>query len=203
MDPNEIIAEAEREEQEYYQQYCAAYEAYIAAATGPPPRLTRSNRRYIPRDREGAHERLIHDYFSDMPQFSADYFWHRFRMSKRLFLRIVNTLSARVEYFQSRTNVTGKQSLSVLQKCTCAIRQLATGQTANMFDEYLHVGESTGILCLKIFCTNIRSAFGEEFLHISVHGFPVCLVALTACIGGRKIARMLGGATKAATRHSN
>ena len=44
MDPNEIIAEAEREEQEYYQQYCAACEAYVAAAApAPPPRPTRSN----------------------------------------------------------------------------------------------------------------------------------------------------------------
>ena len=96
-------------------------------------------------------------------RFPAAYFRRRC-MSKRLFMRIVNTLSARVEYFQSRTDATGRQSLSALQKCICALRQLVTGQTANMFDEYLHVGESTGILCLKYFRASVRFAFGEEFL---------------------------------------
>ena len=99
---------------------------------------------------------------------------------------IVNTLSTHVEYFQSGVDATGRQSLSALQKCTCVIRQLATGQKTDLFDEYLHVGESTGILCLKIFCDSIRSALVEEFLrtpttedcqrllhlHETVHGFP-------------------------------
>ena len=187
MDFTNLIAEAEREEQEYYEQYRAAYEAYVAANTpAPPPQPTRAKRRYIPRDREGAHERLVADYFSDQPRYPEDYFRRRFRMSKRLFMRIVNTLSTRVEYFQEGADATGRQSLTALQKCTCAIRQLATGQTADLFDEYLHVGESTGILCLKSFCDGVRSAFGEEFLrapttddcqrllrlHETVHGFP-------------------------------
>ena len=101
-------------------------------------------------------------------------------------MRIVNTLSAHVEYFQHSVDATGRQSLVALQKCTCAIRQLATGQTADLFNEYLHVGELTRILCLKIFCDSVRSAFGEEFLraptaedcqrslhlHEIVHGIP-------------------------------
>ena len=53
MDMNDIIAEAEREEQENYQQYFAAFEAYVvAAASAPPLRPTRSNRRYIPHDQK-------------------------------------------------------------------------------------------------------------------------------------------------------
>ena len=67
----------------------------------PPPRPTRSTRHYIHRDREGANERLVADYFFDEPRFPEDYFRRSFRMSKRL-LHIVNTLSAHVEYFQSR-----------------------------------------------------------------------------------------------------
>ncbi|XP_047948763.1 uncharacterized protein LOC125194547 [Salvia hispanica] len=187
MDFTDIIVEAEREEQEYDEQYRAAYEAYVAANTpAPPPRPTKSTRRYIPRDREGANGRLVANYFFDQPRFPEYYFWRRFRMLKRLFMRIVNTLSARGEYFQSRRDAVGRQSLSVLQKCTCAIRQLATAQTVDLFDEYLHVGESTGILCLKNFCDDIRSAFGDEFLrapttedcqrllhlHETVHRFP-------------------------------
>ena len=67
MDFTDLIAEAGREEQEYQEQYRATYEAYVTANTpAPPPRPTRSTRRrYIHRDREGAHERLIADYFFD------------------------------------------------------------------------------------------------------------------------------------------
>ena len=97
MDFTDIIAETECEEQEYYEQYRATYEAYVAAANpaAPPPRPTRSTRRYIPRDREGANERLSADYFYHQPRFPEDYFRLRFRMSKRLFMRIVNILSTR------------------------------------------------------------------------------------------------------------
>ena len=94
MDFTDLIAEAGREEQEYYEQYRAAYEAYVAANTpAPPPQPTRAKRRYIHRDREGAHERLVADYFSDQPRYPEDYFRCRFRMSKRLFMRIFNALS--------------------------------------------------------------------------------------------------------------
>ncbi|XP_047961640.1 uncharacterized protein LOC125206429 [Salvia hispanica] len=71
-----------------------------------------------------------------------------------------NTLSARVEYFQSGVDATGRQSLSALQKC------LVPSDNLLLFDEYLHVGESTGILCLIIFATafvllSARNSFGH------------------------------------------
>ena len=46
MDFTDLIAESEREEQEYYEQYRAACGAYVAANTpAPPPEPTRSKRR--------------------------------------------------------------------------------------------------------------------------------------------------------------
>ncbi|XP_047978936.1 uncharacterized protein LOC125220844 [Salvia hispanica] len=58
--------------------------------------------------------------------------------------------------------------------------------TTDSFNEYLHVGESTGKLCLMNFCKGVRAAFTDEFLkkpstadcqfllqlHEQVHGFP-------------------------------
>jgi hypothetical protein len=54
-------------------------------------------RRYGPwksiwRDHEGAHQRLIEDYFIEEPLYPNSMFRTRFRMNKRLFLRIVDAL---------------------------------------------------------------------------------------------------------------
>ncbi|GKA22848.1 ALP1-like protein isoform X1 [Tanacetum coccineum] len=61
----------------------------------------------INRDREGAEERLMADYFNDHCRVQPD--------------------------------ATGRMSLSVIMKCTTAIRQLAYGTTPDAFDEYLQM----------------------------------------------------------------
>ncbi|XP_047979455.1 uncharacterized protein LOC125221381 [Salvia hispanica] len=89
-------------------------------------------------------------------------------------------------YFSIREDAVGKPGLTPLQKCTVAIRQLAYGGAADMFDEYLHIGESTAVECLQNFCAGVRAIFGEVYLwspspedcqrlidmHGYVHGFP-------------------------------
>ncbi|XP_035834819.1 uncharacterized protein LOC118483291 [Helianthus annuus] len=47
----------------------------------------------INRDRQGAHEKLVNDYFSDAPLYNADIFRRGFRMSRRLFTRIADDLA--------------------------------------------------------------------------------------------------------------
>ncbi|KAL1567286.1 hypothetical protein AAHA92_02779 [Salvia divinorum] len=128
-------------------------------------------------------------------------------MSKTLFLHIVNTLAAREEFFQERPDAIDRQGLTTLQKCTSAIRQLATGQTSDIFDEYLNVAETTGHECLKKFCRGVCEAFSAEYLrkpttndcqqlllhHEACHGFPGMLGALTACIDNGRITSRHGG----------
>ncbi|XP_047949290.1 uncharacterized protein LOC125195141 [Salvia hispanica] len=108
-------------------------------------------------------------------------------MRRSLFLRIVNALSARYPEFRLQRDATGK--LSVYRPCRnalVAIRQLAYGGSADMFDEYLQCGETTGNECLKNFCQGVREIFGEHYLrspdaadcqflldwHWRTHGFP-------------------------------
>ncbi|XP_047949277.1 uncharacterized protein LOC125195124 [Salvia hispanica] len=107
-------------------------------------------------------------------------------MSRDIFVRIVHTLEGRDEYFQYREDGIGRPGLTPLQKCTVAIRQLAYDTTTDMFDEYLHVGDTTGREYLKNFCKIIVEAFGDTYLqrptaddcqspmrmHETVHGFP-------------------------------
>ncbi|XP_033142956.1 putative nuclease HARBI1 [Brassica rapa] len=125
---------------------------------------TRSRRTYIERDREQGQKQLWDDYFSDHPTYSADMFRRRFRMNKPLFLRIVDRLSNEVPYFQQRRNAHGRYGLTALQKCTAAIRILAYGQSGDMYDEYLRLGESTSRLCLENFTNGIINLFGNEYL---------------------------------------
>ncbi|XP_047977459.1 putative nuclease HARBI1 [Salvia hispanica] len=168
--------------------YISRYiQSEIARMQQPPPqRPIRRRRRYIPRNHTGAHDRLFADYFAEEPRYPADVFRRRFRMRRSLFLRIVNALSARYPEFRLQRDAAGKPGLSPLQKCTVAIRQLAYGGSADMFDEYLQCGETTGNECLKNFCQGVREIFGEHYLrspdaadcqflldwHWRTHGFP-------------------------------
>ncbi|XP_047944804.1 uncharacterized protein LOC125191317 [Salvia hispanica] len=157
-------------------------EADEEAAAAAIPREIR-HRRTIPRDHVGAAERLMADYFSADPRYPAEIFRRRFRMSRPLFTHIATTLADRFECFTLRSDCTGRIGLSTLQKCTSAIRQLAYAGPADMFDEYLQMGETTSLTVLRQFCKGIREVFGREFLHPNecqrlldmhgaVHNFP-------------------------------
>ncbi|XP_047942798.1 uncharacterized protein LOC125189578 [Salvia hispanica] len=161
-------------------------QAAAAAAEARVPRQIR-RRTYVPREHDVAHERLFADYFAENPRWGLNIFHRRFRMSRDLFLSIVHTLEGRDEYFQYREDGIGRPGLTPLQKCTfVVIRQLAYGTTTDMFDEYLHVGDTTGRECLKKFCKLVVETFGDTYLrrptaddcqslmrmHETVHGFP-------------------------------
>lgn len=68
------------------------------------------------------------------------------------------------EYFVQKYNATVQLGLSGLQKMTAAIRMLAYGTTVIAVDEYVRIGESTIIECLKKFCKRIITIFGQEYL---------------------------------------
>jgi hypothetical protein len=121
-------------------------------------------RKHIKRPREEAHEQLVNDYFSENPLYPAHIFRRRFRMSRPLFLRIVEALGQWSDYFTQRVDATGRQGLSPLQKCTAAIRQLAYGSAADELDEYLKIGDTTAMEAMKEFVKGVREVFGERYL---------------------------------------
>ncbi|XP_002893144.2 uncharacterized protein LOC9329205 [Arabidopsis lyrata subsp. lyrata] len=117
----------------------------------------------IERDHEEGNIRLWNDYFSDDPVYHDRMFRRRFRMTKPLFLRIVQSLS-QFPYFQQRDDATGKQGLSALQKCTAAIRRLAYGLANDAMDEYLRMGATTVSQALENFVDGIINLFQDEYL---------------------------------------
>ncbi|XP_024013813.1 uncharacterized protein LOC112087893 isoform X1 [Eutrema salsugineum] len=124
----------------------------------------RKKRAYIEREREQGHHRLWNDYFSEGSTYPPHVFRRRFRMNKELFMHIVDRLSNEIPYFQQRRNAHGRFGLSGLQKCTAAIRMMAYGCPADAVDEYLRLGASTALLCLKNFTEGIIQLFGDEYL---------------------------------------
>ncbi|KAI3826312.1 hypothetical protein L1987_00358 [Smallanthus sonchifolius] len=123
-----------------------------------------SSRTYVQRNREHALEILKRDYFDENPTHGEATFRDRFRMSKRLFLKIVGDVEARFEYFQEGEDARNKKGFTPLQKCISAIKQLGTGNPPDEFDDYLSMARRTSSECLEYFCNAIIQIYGKEFL---------------------------------------
>jgi hypothetical protein len=95
---------------------------------------------------------------------TPSYFCRRYRMRMTLFLSIMHKLSETSLYFCKRYDVTGHAGLTVLQKCTDALRQLAFGMDADTIDEYLKLEKTTVLECLEYYCSGIIACFRDEFL---------------------------------------
>nr|GEX05085.1 hypothetical protein [Tanacetum cinerariifolium] len=58
----------------------------------------------------------------------------------------------------------GRLGISLLMKCTIAIRQMAYRVNPDALDEYLKMGATTARKSLQLFCKAIMELYGEEFL---------------------------------------
>ena len=85
-------------------------------------------------------------------------------MSKSLFHRIADVIKDHDNFFMQQRDGVGKLGLSSLQKLTAAFRMLAYGVPADSLDEYLKIGESAAIRCMRKFCRAIIDIFGEQYL---------------------------------------
>ena len=158
--------------EEYERQMNEALEAYTYVEMNrliqralqpavPRPRPFVRRRAVIDRDHIAAHQRLYDDYFAEHPRFGANLFRRRFRMRKELYMSIVDALERRYMCFRFKHDVAGRPGHTPIQKCTASIRQLAYGGAADMWDEYLHIGETTALKCLKYFCEGVVKIFKD------------------------------------------
>nr|GFB23530.1 protein ALP1-like [Tanacetum cinerariifolium] len=192
MNQNQIgrtVFDIDEESDAFYFQKAIEYHEWLLQQEAQP-RLTRTP---IFRDCEYAERRLRADYFDDHCKYPLYYFRRRFRMSRNLFLRIVNDilsytanpLPQHFHFFTSRLDCTGRMSISALMKCRAAIRQFAYGSTADAFDEYLQMSEHTARDALFFFNLCIIELYMPKYLrkptsedvvniqqkHNNVHGF--------------------------------
>ncbi|KAJ9563527.1 hypothetical protein OSB04_008687 [Centaurea solstitialis] len=98
------------------------------------------------------------------PVYDDNDFERRFRMKRRLFLKIVEDLEREYEFFRWTHDARGVKGFSPLQKCTSAIRQLAYGTAADATDEYLQMSETTSRECFTNFCEGIIHLYMRRYL---------------------------------------
>ncbi|GJX69291.1 ALP1-like protein [Tanacetum coccineum] len=171
------------DEDEVNSELAAFTEACQAVYDASNPKVHRTR---VERDHYGAHDRLVMAYFSENPEYDEATFRDRFRMSRRLFTKIVREVTDASHFFKERYDCTGHRSISALMKCTSAVRQLTYGCVPDSLDEYLQMYATTARDSLRIFCKVIMNLYGEEFLrkptytdmkklyvyHDEKHGFP-------------------------------
>lgn len=131
---------------------------------GEKKREKKAPRNYIKRDFAIFDKILYDDYISDTPRYPEAVFRRRFRMSKKMFLKISEDLKNFDPFFKLRYDAARQRGLSTYQKCTAALRMLAYGNAADSVDEYIKVGETTSLEILKKFCQGIISLYENRYL---------------------------------------
>uniref|UniRef100_A0A0D3BAA6 DDE Tnp4 domain-containing protein n=1 Tax=Brassica oleracea var. oleracea TaxID=109376 RepID=A0A0D3BAA6_BRAOL len=73
-------------------------------------------------------------------------------------------LSRSDDYFTQRYDIANKEGISPLAKCTTTMRMLAYGMTADAVDEYIKIGGTTALECLRRFCKGIIQMYEKVYL---------------------------------------
>ena len=80
-------------------------------------------------------------------------------MSRKLFLRIVNSIQEFDSYFKCKMDCTGTLGFTSIQKFKTTMRMLLYGAPGDSLDDYGRMAGSTIIECFYKFC---RAVFGPQ-----------------------------------------
>jgi len=81
----------------------------------------------IPRNRKLGNDKLMEDYFAEVPTYPPHIFRRRYRMRRSLFVKIVQACEENSRYFTRRRNAAGLLGFSAYQKISAAMRVIAYG----------------------------------------------------------------------------
>ena len=110
------------------------------------------------------HEIIMKDYFCDNPVYDDVQFRTRFRMSRRLFFKVVEAVCAFDSYFVQKVDATDTLGLSNIQKCIVAIRMIGYSVPSNTTEEYPKMAKSTAMESMKRFVRVIRGVYEKQYL---------------------------------------
>jgi hypothetical protein len=137
---------------------------YAETAIGRRGGSAPGRRKCKPRQRMEGYCILYADYFAKNPLHYEAVFRCRFRMSRKLFLKIVYALRDCDSYFRYKLDCTGMAGFSSLQKCMVAMRMLAYGGPGDSTDDYLWMAEFIAFDCFYQFCRAVIVVFGDMYL---------------------------------------
>jgi hypothetical protein len=83
-------------------------------------------------------------------------------MRKSLFLRIVQDVSARNQYFKQKRNAANKLGFSPIHKCLIALRMLAYGGVADALDDTYKMAETTVLKTLMQFVHTVIDVYEKS-----------------------------------------
>jgi hypothetical protein len=104
-------------------------------------------------------------------------------MRRHLFLRIMNVVEEHDNYFIQKRNAAGVLGLSCLEKVVVAFKMIAYGVPTDATDDYVCVGESTTLKCLRRFVVAIVEVFGPQYLRLPNEQDTTKLIAIGASRG--------------------
>jgi hypothetical protein len=107
------------------------------------------------RSRQEYNMKLYQDYFSKYPMYPDKFFRRHFRMRRSLYLHISWAIGEHGNYFVQRRNAAEALRFSCLKKVTATYRQLAYAIPTNYVDDYVPIGESNAIECLRRFVRSL------------------------------------------------
>ncbi|VAH58613.1 unnamed protein product [Triticum turgidum subsp. durum] len=119
--------------------------------------------RVLNRNRVHDHLTLMDDYFT-LDVLFVDNFYQSFRMHKNVFDRLYHDIQSFEDYFILKKDGMGRIGFCGYQKCTAALRMLAYGTTANSWNEYLRMSESTCGDAMVRFTTAVIEVIGPRYL---------------------------------------
>jgi hypothetical protein len=90
----------------------------------------------------------------------------------------MNAIEEHDGYFIQKRNAAGTLGLSCLQKVAATFQMIANGVAADATDEYVCVGESIAIECLRKFVVAVVEVFGPEYLKLPNEHDTVRLLAI-------------------------
>jgi hypothetical protein len=140
------------------------YGLYAEKAIGRRGGSAPGRRKCKPRQRMEGYCMLYADYFADSSLHDEAIFRRHFRISWKLFLKIVYALREYDSYFRCKLDYTGMAGFSALQKCTVAMRMLAYRAPGDSVDDYLRMAESIALDCFYRFCRAVIAVFGDIYL---------------------------------------
>ena len=161
-------------------------QASIAKRPGAQP----SKRQNIKRDFDAGMNRLLEDYFCELPRYENESFERRFRMPRVLFEKLFTSIHSE-GIFVRRTDALNKPSIHSLQRDVAAIRIIGYVVAADALEEYMQMIEDSVMLSMKSFCGFVIEKFAAEYLREPTEkdlrlnfainaerGFPGCIESI-------------------------